>query len=607
MKTPLFIALLVLFSTNLVAQTNTVVDTDSDGFIEINDLEGLNAMRYQLDGTGYRASSDADLITTGCPTDGCFGYELTRSLDFNDDDSYRSPVNRTAWTTGAGWQPIGNVYTPFNALLFASTNNLVIRNLYINRPDEDYAGLFGVINSTIFNIHLRDVNINARFVAGGLVASTFGGGLIAGSSSAGTVSGSDAWIGGLVGLHYGSIIASYAEGEVIGDTSVGGLAGFALGPITNSYAHSNVKAQAYSGGLVGYHLGQSGITNSYAIGSVESVFYAGGLVGYNDAAIITNAYALGDVVGGTAVGGLVGYNDVGTIANTYALGTITGANNVGGLVGDGSGGSTTRSYTATQLEANLARSDWSADNWEADGVSPPKLKYGGRFPGDFAEQRIDSYRYTTCGAENIPSCGVVIPDQDASEGKLLALSELTLSVGTLEPPFNPSISEYEILDISGDQMQTTVTATANKTDASVSIGLRSQAAVPMSHEATLTAQLADLMNDSIVITVTASGQTTQEYTITLPAQPDLTGNPTAPCNSANIDADGDGLIDICDIEGLYAIRYQLSGLLATCGENGNEACRGYELLRDLDFDADASYRNPQPTSRYGVKAEAGIR
>ena len=76
------------------------IDKDNNGLIEICDLEGLDEMRYVLDGSGYRADAEATVNTTGCPADGCIGYELTRSLDFNDDDSYRSPANRMAWTTG---------------------------------------------------------------------------------------------------------------------------------------------------------------------------------------------------------------------------------------------------------------------------------------------------------------------------------------------------------------------------------------------------------------------------------------------------------------------------------------------------------------------------
>ena len=100
MKT-LLIILLALFSTNLVAQTNTIVDTDGDGLIEINDLETLHAIRFQLDGTSHRATAKATTgITRGCPNNRCRGYELTRDLNFKDNDSYSSTANKVVWDYG---------------------------------------------------------------------------------------------------------------------------------------------------------------------------------------------------------------------------------------------------------------------------------------------------------------------------------------------------------------------------------------------------------------------------------------------------------------------------------------------------------------------------
>ena len=75
MKT-LLIILLVLFSTSLISQTITDIDIDDDGLIEINNLEALNAIRYQLDGSGLQLSETAAEITAGCATGGCKGYEL---------------------------------------------------------------------------------------------------------------------------------------------------------------------------------------------------------------------------------------------------------------------------------------------------------------------------------------------------------------------------------------------------------------------------------------------------------------------------------------------------------------------------------------------------
>ena len=63
------------------------IDKDGDGLIEICDLEGLNEMRYVLNGSGYKTtgSDTVTAITTGCPSGGvCTGYELTRHLNFMD-------------------------------------------------------------------------------------------------------------------------------------------------------------------------------------------------------------------------------------------------------------------------------------------------------------------------------------------------------------------------------------------------------------------------------------------------------------------------------------------------------------------------------------------
>ena len=88
------------------------VDSDDDGLIEIYYLEHLDAIRYDLDGTHYATTAEAEGINRGCEAGVCNGYELFRSLDFDDDASYVSTSNRILWTStgdGSGWQPIGTV------------------------------------------------------------------------------------------------------------------------------------------------------------------------------------------------------------------------------------------------------------------------------------------------------------------------------------------------------------------------------------------------------------------------------------------------------------------------------------------------------------------
>ena len=246
------------------------IDKDGDGLIEICDLEGLNEMRYVLNGSGYRTSPTDTINRTGCPSGGnCSGFELTKDLDFTNDDSYRTTANRVIYTVSnydddddSGWQPIGNLDNSFSTRF--EGNGHTISNLMINRSTNDI-GLFGVTVATanIANIGLLDVRITGGRRVGGLVARNFNGS-IANSYVTGSVSG-NINVGGLVGTNDGFIMNSYATGSVSGNDGVGGLAGGNGRSITNSYATGSVSGNDRVGGLVGGN-GLGLITNSYATG-----------------------------------------------------------------------------------------------------------------------------------------------------------------------------------------------------------------------------------------------------------------------------------------------------------------------------------------------------
>ena len=141
------------------------VDKDGDGLIEICDLEGLDEMRYELDGTGYNVTDIGRPITTGCPSGGCTGYELTKDLDFMEASSYREGSINTAWTdtSEAGWEPIGDNSNSFAAAF--DGNGHTISNLMINRGSSDNIGLFGFASGAgnrIANLGLLEVNVMGR-------------------------------------------------------------------------------------------------------------------------------------------------------------------------------------------------------------------------------------------------------------------------------------------------------------------------------------------------------------------------------------------------------------------------------------------------------------
>ena len=243
-------------------------DADDDGLIEIRTLGQLDAIRYDLGGTGvtpvpqYRAAFPGAADGMGCPAD-CTGYELANSLNFDANANDVADAGDPYWNSGDGWQPIGGYYQgDFDG------NGHTIANLYINRAGWQGVGLFAGIgyNGEIRNLNLTAVNVTGRQDVGALVGLNTG--IVTRSSAAGDVLGTEDTIGGLVGDNTdGSISDSHAGGTVTGGDRVGGLVGDNYnGIITRSYATGDVSGTYYVGALVGVHPGT--IINSQGTGSV---------------------------------------------------------------------------------------------------------------------------------------------------------------------------------------------------------------------------------------------------------------------------------------------------------------------------------------------------
>ena len=325
--------------------SDNIVDDDNDGLIELCFLEDLDAVRYVLDGTGYKSTSGAVINRQGCPLplnanneSRCRGYELVRDLDFKLDTSYRnSTANKTRWTTMStgGWLPIGDNDNRFSGTF--DGNGYTLSNLTIHTA-ADYVGLFGVLSSsgTITGTSLSDVVVHGNARVGSLVGHNYG--VITHSYSSGAVNGTQ-WIGGLVGINNRLLSNSYSIASVSGtgrSEGVGGLVGASRGTISNSYSDGAVSGYNRVGGLVGWNIGI--ITDSYSRKPARGNVEIGGLVGTNglnrpNRATISNSYSRGSVHGRGALGGLVGTN-WGTIINSNSSGSVTGPRDrIGGLVG----------------------------------------------------------------------------------------------------------------------------------------------------------------------------------------------------------------------------------------------------------------------------------
>ena len=264
---------------------NTSYDTDGDGLIEVANLEQLDAIRWDLDGDGLPDSSSgmAGFATAfpgaldgmGCPDSECSGYELISDLDFDTNGNGRADAGDDYWNDGEGWAPIGDDFgAAFES--FFDGGGYTISNLYIDRRDAKYVGLFGNtghsgsnyfvgLNNNIRDLALVNVDVQGGTYTGGLVGSN--GLVIAACSVTGVVRGS-LRVGGLVGSNFsGTIIASYSAASVADGTDTGGLVGSNFsGTIIASYSIGSVSdyngASSFAdvGGLVGSNFADRGTT-----------------------------------------------------------------------------------------------------------------------------------------------------------------------------------------------------------------------------------------------------------------------------------------------------------------------------------------------------------
>ena len=226
------------------AQALIDYDFDDDGLIEVATETQLNAIRWDLDGSGgvdasENATTYSDAFPSAAPQMGCPSACMRRlrtrgghQLDQRHRHGLgadRRRQHRHAAIISATFE--GNGYT--------------ISDLLINRTT-DNIGLFGVFASTtvVRNLKLTNVNVTGNDNVGALVganASTSGGGRIDNCEAAGTVTGRSV-VGGLVGKNDGPIAGSSASVAVTATattiaSSAGGLVGVNLtAPIMNSHA-----------------------------------------------------------------------------------------------------------------------------------------------------------------------------------------------------------------------------------------------------------------------------------------------------------------------------------------------------------------------------------
>lgn len=219
-------------------------------------------------------------------------FKLINDIDLTFDTQNE---NGRFFNDGKGWNPIGEDFNDFTGNL--DGNGFKIIGLKVNRPADNYIGLFGETRSaTIKNIIIDNFVINGNSYVGSLVGNAIGSNIEFIASINGNIRGNGVNTGGIVGANqFGSINNSYNTSNIVVNSNIafgagGGIAGlnyfgkiedtFNLGKIVNQKNSTNI------GGLVGYHFGGN-INNAYNTGTTNFVKITNGN--------ISNAYNLSDV------------------------------------------------------------------------------------------------------------------------------------------------------------------------------------------------------------------------------------------------------------------------------------------------------------------------
>jgi hypothetical protein len=198
-------------------------------------------------------------------------HTLMNDLD-STTDGYVELAGPTAHG-GKGWEPIIGYYSPAPSAFADSVpegfagifdgQGHEIRDLFVDRPDESGVAIFSIVSGSVEDTGAVNVTVTGRDSVGGLVASLDGSGAVTDSYCTGSVTG-QRWVGGLIGMSYGSARNSRFAGTVTGEESIGGLVGWnGIGAtLSNSYFTGTVAGNHSVGGLAG-HSHSSTVSNSY--------------------------------------------------------------------------------------------------------------------------------------------------------------------------------------------------------------------------------------------------------------------------------------------------------------------------------------------------------
>ena len=236
----------------VICGNGTEEDYDKQEECHIKSVEDLVAFSY--------------LVNSGKTFAGKTVY-LDKDLDIIKEKSYVDPDKEVLYdingdgettslkdemTTDKGFQPIGTRENNFKGKF--KGNAYTISNLMINRPNEEYVGLFGYVSgensnnpTTIVGLNIKNINVKGNSNVGGVAGYLFTNAKINEIAIDGNIEATGSQVGGLVGYVYANSIyvtSVISNTNVTGYDNVGGLVGncFSCGAVQGIVESGTIKS-----------------------------------------------------------------------------------------------------------------------------------------------------------------------------------------------------------------------------------------------------------------------------------------------------------------------------------------------------------------------------
>lgn len=193
------------------------------------------------------------------------GIKLDLEASFKLGNNIEACVTKE-WNNGEGFEPIQD----FDGTMEKSDYS--IDNLYINRPSEDYVGLFANAHTTIdenFSVRLKSPTVTGKNYVGAITGKQDSFRIYDISVDNGNVTGQN-HVGIIFGHTQDQMYRFSGTGTVKGKYYVGGIAGSGLDSMWKyGYFHGTVEGDTYVGGLSGQDEDSPFLDHVYVSSTIE--------------------------------------------------------------------------------------------------------------------------------------------------------------------------------------------------------------------------------------------------------------------------------------------------------------------------------------------------